>query len=57
MAKALSLQEACIALSIDEATLYRWLIKARIEAKQDAIDKRKRVLTLAQVQELGHLQR
>lgn len=49
------MQEACIALSIDHATLYRWLIRAQIEPKCDTVDKRKRVLTLAQVQELARL--
>ncbi len=55
MARTLSLQEACIALSIDQATLYRWLIRARMEAKRDAIDKRKRVLSLGQIQELARM--
>lgn len=51
----MSLQEACNALAIDVTTLYRWLARAHIQADHDAVDKRRRVLTLAQVQELARI--
>lgn len=55
MKNTLTLQEVCIALSIEQSTLYRWMIRAKMQPKQDTVDKRKKVLTLSQVQELARM--
>jgi hypothetical protein len=51
--KHFTLQEACLALAIDQVTLYRWLKRANIEPIRDTADERKRLLTLAQVKDLA----
>jgi hypothetical protein len=53
--KHFTLQEACLALAIDQVTLYRWLKRANIEPIRDSADERKRLLTLSQLKELAHL--
>ncbi len=55
--KTLSIQEACLALAIDQATLYRWLAQAGITPQADAYDKRRRVLTQEQVSTLAQIHR
>jgi len=53
--KTLSIQEACLALAIDQATLYRWLAQAGITPQTDTYDKRRRVLTQEQVSTLAQI--
>src|SRR5438105_15775483 len=53
--KLLTLQEACIALAIDSATLWRWCKQAHISPAQDIYDKRRRMLSTMQVQRLAEL--
>jgi hypothetical protein len=55
--KTLSIQEACLALAIDQTTLYRWLAQADITPRTDAYDKRRRVLTQEQVSTLAQIHR
>lgn len=57
MKKIYTMQEACKFLAIDNATLYRWMKRASIEATQDEHDKRVYHLTDEQVKELASLHR
>lgn len=50
---AFSLPQVCKILAIDVSTLYRWLVRAQIQAIVAENDKRKKYLTLAQVQKLA----
>lgn len=53
--KPLTLRDACIALDIDETTLYRWCRVAGIHLGTDPYDKRRRTITAAQVNQLSAL--
>lgn len=51
--KEYTLQDAAIILSIDTTTLHRWIRHAGIEVKTDEGDKRRRVITHANVLQLA----
>lgn len=53
--KAITLQDACAILAIDIATLYRWMGRAGVTVQKDEHDKRRRMITLAQVRQLAKL--
>src|SRR5947209_1383903 len=53
--KRIYLHDACNALAIDSATLYRWLRRAGIPVQSDEVDKRKRYISQADVRTLARL--
>lgn len=53
--KTYTMQEACNALAIDSATLFRWMKRAGMEVSTDEQDKRRRVLTHSQLATLATL--
>jgi hypothetical protein len=53
--KVVTLQEACMLLAIDVSTLYRWIGRAGITIQEDEQDKRRKMITLAQVRHLAKL--
>jgi hypothetical protein len=57
MSNVFTLQEACMALDIDQATLHRWMAQAQMQPEADPIDKRRRSLTAEQVMHLAALHR
>ncbi len=53
--KTYTMQEACNALAIDTATLFRWMRRAGMKVETDEQDKRRRVLSHSQLAQLAKL--